>query len=195
MIAIDEVLISDEVVQEYFVCDLQKCKGGCCVDGDAGAPLTEQEMKQLDQIFDMIEPYLTNESKNTIKQKGLYYYDKTFDWVTPTIENGMCAYGFKDATGLVKCAIEQAYNDKKIDWKKPISCHLFPIKISHSEDGQYTYVNYEPRKTLCKPACELGNQLKIPVYIFLKEPLIRKFGQAFYDTLYATAKQINDQNI
>lgn len=189
MIAIDNILVSDEIVQEQFVCDLQKCKGGCCVDGDAGAPLTKEEMKQLDQIFSIVESYLTDEGKNIIKKEGFYRNDKSFGWVTPTIANGMCAYGYTDDNGIVKCGIEQAYNDGKIDWKKPISCHLFPVKISNSKDREYTYVNYEPREILCKPACKLGTQLKIPVYIFLKEAIIRKFGQAFYDTLHATAKQ------
>lgn len=189
MIAIDNILISDEIIQEHFVCDLQNCKGGCCVDGDAGAPLTSTEMDQLNQIYDIIQPYLTAEGKKEIEQNGRYHYDKSFGWVTPTIANGMCAYAYKDNAGIVKCGIEQAYNDKKIDWKKPISCHLFPIKISNSKDGEYQYVNYEPRETLCKPACKLGVQLKTPVYVFLKEAIIRKFGQAFYDTLQATAKQ------
>lgn len=189
MIAIDNILISDEIIQEHFVCDLQQCKGGCCVDGDAGAPITEEEKQQLDKNFDTIQSYLTAEAKEIIQQKGRYDYNKSFGWVTPTIANGMCAYGYKNETGIVKCSIEQAYNDKKIDWKKPISCHLFPIKITHSKNEEYIYVNYEPRETLCKPACKLGNTLKIPVYLFLKEALTRKFGQEFYDTLEATAKQ------
>ena len=191
MIAIDNILVSDEVVQQHFVCDLQKCKGGCCVDGDAGAPLAAEEMEKLNQVFDAVEPYLTAEGKKIIQQTGRYQYDKFFGWVTPTISNGMCAYGYKDATGVVKCSIEQAYNDRKTDWKKPISCHLFPIKMAHSENGKYEYVNYEPRETLCAPACKLGTSLKVPVYIFLKEPLIRKFGVSFYDILKATAKHIN----
>ena len=195
MIAIDNVLISDEVVQEYFVCNLQKCKGGCCVDGDAGAPLTAEEMEKLNQVFDTIRPYLTAEGEAIIQTHGRYGYDKSFGWVTPTISNGMCASGYEDATGVVKCSIEQAYNDKKIDWKKPISCHLFPIKIAYSENNTYEYVNYEPRETLCAPACKLGASLKVPVYIFLKEPLIRKFGISFYDALDATAKHINDQEV
>lgn len=189
MIAIDNILISDEIIQEHFVCDLQQCKGGCCVDGDAGAPVTENEMKQLDKIYDTIEPYLTSEGKKEIEQNGRYRYDKTFGWVTPTINNGMCAYVYKDASGIVKCNIEKAYNDKKINWKKPISCHLFPIKISQSEDGENQYVNYEPRETLCKPACKLGSHLKMPVYIFLKEALIRRFGQEFYTALENIAQQ------
>lgn len=195
MIVIDNILISDEVLQKHFVCDLQKCKGGCCVDGDAGAPITEEEMEKLNQTFNIIEPYLTTEGKKMIQQIGRYQYNKFFGWVTPTISSGMCVYGYTDMSGIVKCTIEQAYNDKKIDWKKPISCHLFPIKITHSKNDKYTFVNYEGRATLCTPACKLGASLKIPVYIFLKESLIRKFGASFYEALEATAKHLNEDKI
>ncbi|HTM93764.1 MAG TPA: DUF3109 family protein [Flavisolibacter sp.] len=182
MIAIDNVLISDDVIEAKFVCDLHKCKGGCCEDGDAGAPLEKEEKKNLDENFDVIKPYLTKEGLKEIEQQGKYLYDREFGWVTPTVGGKICAYGFRDAQGIIKCGIEQAYYDGKLQWKKPISCHLYPIKISKSKT--YTNVNYEPRDVLCKPACTLGKKLKLPVYQFLKEAIIRKFGNEFYNTLH-----------
>jgi len=190
MIAIDKILVSDLVVEEQFVCDLNKCKGGCCEDGEAGAPLQKDEIRILDKIYDKVEPYLTKEGIKEIQHSGRYQYNKQFGWVTPTIEGQMCAYGFRDKQGVIKCGIEQAYYDGKVDWKKPISCHLFPIKIKNSRDGETTFVNYEPREDLCQAACTFGKKLKVPVYVFLKEALIRKFGEEFYAALEATAKHL-----
>jgi hypothetical protein len=132
-------------------------------------------------------PYLSKESEAVIKEQGNYIYDKEFGWVTPTVSSGMCAYGIKDSQGIVKCGIEQAYNDGKISWRKPISCHLFPVKIKKSKRGNSELVNYEPREDLCKAACSLGKKLKVPVHIFLKEALLRKYGSDFYEALCATA--------
>ncbi|HEV7620713.1 MAG TPA: DUF3109 family protein, partial [Flavisolibacter sp.] len=112
-------------------------------------------------------------------------FDREFGWVTPTINGKICAYGFRDSYGIIKCGIEQAYNDGKLNWKKPISCHLYPIKTTQNKN--YINVNYEPRDVLCRPACALGKKLKLPVYQFLKEALIRKFGNEFYETLHQIA--------
>ena len=185
MIAIDNVLVSDDVIEAKFVCDLHKCKGGCCEDGDAGAPLEKKEMQIIEENFKQIAPYLSPEGSDVIKNKGKFLYDKGFGWVTPTINNAICAYGFRDKQGIIKCGIEAAYNDGKLNWKKPISCHLFPIKTTRTKD--YTMVNYEPREVLCNPGCVLGKKVKMPVYQFLKESLIRKFGEAFYNTLHQIA--------
>ncbi len=185
MIAIDNVLISDDVIEAKFVCDLHKCKGGCCEDGDAGAPLEREEKKILDQNFDSVRPYLSKQGLTEIERQGKYLYDREFGWVTPTVDGKICAYGYRDDNGIIKCAIEQAYNDGKVSWKKPISCHLYPIKISKRKE--YTNVNYEPRDVLCKPACALGKKLKLPVYQFLKEAIVRKFGNVFYTTLHQIA--------
>ena len=187
MIIIEDTLISDLVIEKQFVCDLIKCKGGCCVDGDAGAPLEKSELDELVQAYDAILPYLSEESKAELSRKGLYEYDQEFGWVTPTIESGMCAYGIRENTGIVKCGIEQAYNDNKISWKKPISCHLFPIRIKKSKSGKSDIVNFEPREKLCNAACTLGKRLKMPVHVFLKDALIRKYGNEFYESLCATA--------
>jgi hypothetical protein len=185
MIAIDNVLVSDDVIEAKFVCDLHKCKGGCCEDGDAGAPLEKDERKALDENFNVIKPYLTKEGLNEIERQGKYLFDREFGWVTPTVGGKICAYGLRDEHGIIKCGIEQAYYDGKLEWKKPLSCHLYPIKISKSKN--YTNVNYEPRDVLCRPACTLGKKLKLPVYQFLKEAIVRKFGDEFYSTLHQIA--------
>ena len=193
MIAIDNILVSDEIISEQFVCDLNKCKGGCCVDGDAGAPLADEELKNINEVYDAVLPYLTEESKMELKRQGKYVYDREFGWVTPTIASKVCVYGITDKNGIVKCGIEQAYNDGKVKWKKPISCHLFPIRIQKSKNKQTDYVNYEPREDLCQAACSLGKKLKVPVYIFLKDALIRKYGTEFYESLEATAKHLESK--
>ncbi len=183
MIAIDNILVSDEVVEAQFVCDLSKCKGGCCEDGDAGAPLTDEELDRVKESFDAVIPYLTPAGKAEIEKQGLFRYDADFGWVTPTVNGGVCAYGYRDEQGIIKCSFEQAYNEGRITWKKPISCHLYPIKIKKSKRTDYEMVNYEPRESLCSPGCALGEKLKVPVYVFLKESIVRKYGQEFYDVL------------
>jgi hypothetical protein len=186
LIAIDKVLISDEIVEEQFVCDLDKCKGGCCEDGEAGAPLEKQELKLLNQYYETVKPYLTPAGIAELEKQGNYVYHQEFGWVTPTIKGQMCAYGYKDKKGIIKCGIEQAYNDGKIDWKKPISCHLYPIRITKTRNNEM--LNYEPREDLCSPACVLGRKLKVPTYVFLKESIIRKYGEEFYNVLSQVAK-------
>lgn len=192
MIAIDNVLASDELVEEAFVCDLTACKGACCVDGDAGAPLDNKELKNIDEVFDKVTPYLGKESLKEINSQGRYVYDREFGWVTPTINGAICVYAIKDQAGIVKCGIEQAFLDGKINWKKPISCHLFPVVVKKSSDGVTQFANYQPREDHCKAACALGKKLKVPVYRFLKEPLIRRFGNEFYEALEATAEYRNN---
>lgn len=193
MLVIGNVLVSDQVISEQFVCDLSKCKGACCVDGDAGAPLEKVEMEKIDEIFNIVEPYLGAEGKDEIKKQGKYIFDDEFGWVTPTIKGKMCAYGIIDDKGIVKCGIEQAYLDGLTDFRKPISCHLFPVIVDKSKSQTTEYVNYAPREDHCKAACALGKKLKVPVYKFLKEPLVRKFGQEFYDALEATAVHIKSK--
>ncbi|MEO6914801.1 MAG: DUF3109 family protein [Chitinophagaceae bacterium] len=187
MIAIENVLFSDEIIDEQFVCDLNKCKGGCCEDGDAGAPLEKAELAEMDKIYNIVKPYLTKEGIAEIEKNGRYIYSQEFGWVTPTIEGKICAYGLRDKKGIIKCGIEQAFLEGKITWKKPVSCHLFPVRIKKTRS--YINVNYEPRDTLCATACELGKKLKVPVYVFLKESLIRKFGEEFYSVLEEVAKR------
>jgi hypothetical protein len=195
LIAIGNILVSDLVIEEQFVCDLHQCKGGCCEDGDAGAPLEKEEMDQLNKVYDVVKPYLSAAGIREIEGSGCYQYDREFGWVTPTVDGRICAYGFRDRGGVIKCGIEQAYNEGKLGWKKPISCHLYPLRVKKTR--AHEVLNYEPRESLCKPACGLGKKLKIPAYVFLKEALIRKYGKDFYSALeqvagrYFEKKKIN----
>lgn len=185
MIVIENTLVSDDIVEKQFVCDLTKCKGGCCEDGDAGAPLDDDELQTVLDSYEKIMPYLTPAAIKEIEKKGKYVYNREFGWVTPTLDsdNEICVYGFRDEKGIIKCAFEQAYYDGLIPWKKPISCHLYPIIATKGKNGDYDRLNYEPRETMCKPACSFGKKLKVPAYEFLKEPLIRKYGEEFYELL------------
>ena len=192
MIAIDNVLLSDEVVQEQFVCDLNACKGGCCVDGDCGAPLTDEEADIIAGIYPKIKSYLLPEYITEIERQGTHVIDDEYGLVTPTVDGGICTYAYRDEANIVKCGIEKAWKDGVVDFQKPISCHLFPIRVT-SNPG-YELVNYEPRKKLCKPACKLGRQLKVPVYKFLKDSITRKWGKEFYETLEAVAVKMNSGN-
>lgn len=197
MIVIDNMLISDDVVEKQFVCDLAKCKGGCCEDGDAGAPLGDNELQILQDSYEKIKPYLTDAAIKEIERKGKYVHSDEFGWVTPTLEseNEICVYGRRDEKGIIKCAFEQAYHDGVITWKKPVSCHLYPIIAKKGKDSEYENVNYAPREILCRPGCRLGEKLKVPAYQFLKEALIRKYGEAFYELLdrIATKRMIKEK--
>jgi hypothetical protein len=188
MIAIGNVLLGDEIAEEHFVCDLDRCKGGCCVDGDCGAPLTEEETVILADIYQDIKPYLCADYIPEIEKQGTHTIDIQYGNVTPAVNGGICVYGYTDEKGTVKCAIEKAWKAGKTDFRKPISCHLFPIRVI--EHPGYEALNYEPRETLCQPACTLGRKLKVPVYVFLKEPLIRKYGTEFYEALEAVAENL-----
>jgi hypothetical protein len=189
VVAIEQVLISEEVLEKKFVCDLGKCKGGCCEEGDAGAPLEDAELELMVELYEKVKPYLTPESVAEIERKGKYVYHREFGWVTPTLgdDREICVYGRRDEKGIIKCAFEQAYNDGVIAWKKPISCHLYPIISTKGKNGNFDRLNYEPREKLCKPACSLGEKLQVPVYAFLKEPLIRLYGEDFYRELESVA--------
>lgn len=188
MIAIGNVLVSDEVLQEQFVCDLEKCKGGCCEDGDAGAPISEAEKTEIDNAFEAVSKKLSKHALRIINKTGRYEFTEEFGWVTPTIGNGMCVYGRREEGGAIKCLFEEAYNEGKTTWKKPISCHLFPIKIKPSiGPEEVEYMNYMPRQGLCDPGCRFGRKLKVPVFRFLKEPILRRYGPDFFEALEATA--------
>lgn len=186
MVAIGSILVSDEIFTEQFVCDLEVCKGGCCEEGDAGAPLTDQEAKDMAKVYPVIEPLLSDPAKEEIRKQGFYETSEEFGKVTPTINGGLCVYGYRDQRGIIKCAIDDLFRKGATKIQKPISCHLYPIRVIE-EDG-YIALNYEPRPGLCDPACRLGRSLKMPVYQFLKKPLIRRFGEEFYEALEATAK-------
>jgi hypothetical protein len=180
MILIENTCISDDIEDQEFVCNLDKCKGACCVEGDSGAPLDEDELAILDEIYPEVAPYLTEAGKKVIAMEGTWTKDSDGDYVTPIINGRECAYAIYDKKGILKCGIEEAYNDGKISYKKPISCHLYPIRVTKYE--QYHALNYD-RWEICSPACSLGQQLKVPVYKFLKDPLVRAYGEDWYRQL------------
>lgn len=186
MIVIDDKYISDELVEKNFVCNLTACKGACCVAGDCGAPLEEAELKILKKIYPKIKPYLREEGIREIEQTGLHTWDDEHGHVTPIVNGAICAYATVDEGGHVGCGIEKAHKDGVVDFKKPISCHLYPIRITKYES--FEAVNYD-KWSICKPACKLGNQLQVPVYKFLREAITRKYGAEFYDVLDRIAQK------
>lgn len=181
MIQVGEILVSDDIKEVEFVCNLEKCKGACCVEGDLGAPLEEDELETMKSIQNAIKPYLTKEGLAAIKEQGPYILDEDGDYSTPTIGGKECAYALYDRKGVLKCGIEQAYLDGKVEFRKPISCHLYPIRITKNKKG-FEAVNYH-KWSICSAACTLGQSLQVPLYKFLKDPLIRKYGQDWYDEL------------
>lgn len=182
MIEIDNTLVSDDLLERRFVCDLAVCKGACCVEGDSGAPLDEEELEMLDECYDEVKPYMRKEGVEVIEKEGLYVVDFDQEFVTPLVNGAECAYVTFDDNGTAKCAIEQAYIDGKTTWKKPISCHLYPVRLSQLKE--YTAVNYHEWH-ICSDACDCGKNLDVKVYKFLKEPLTRKFGEEWFEKLEA----------
>lgn len=181
MIAIDKTLVSEDLLEKRFVCDLNACKGACCVAGDSGAPLEEEELEVLDSIIEQVKPYMVKKGIRAIEKHGAYVIDEDGDYTTTLVsEKAECAFVYFDETNTAKCAIERAYYEGKISWKKPISCHLYPVRISKYK--RYDAVNYS-HWDICKPACECGKKLDVPVYRFLKEPLIRKYGKDWFNQL------------
>jgi hypothetical protein len=189
MILIQEkILVSLEVIEEQFLCNLDACKGACCWEGDSGAPLEKEELKTLDRIYETVKPYLRPEGLAAIEKQGKYVLFEEGNYkehATPLVDNAACAYMTIDKQGIAKCGIEQAYLDGKTDFKKPISCHLYPIRITNYDNVDA--VNYE-RWDICSAACTAGKKAKLPVYQFLKEPFIRKYGEAAYKELDEVAK-------
>ena len=180
MIIIQETVVSDDIADNFFVCNLEACKGACCVEGDLGAPLETAELTILEAEYANIAPYLTAAGRAAIAAQGLYIKDWEDDYSTTTIDDRECAYALYDERGILKCGIEQAYLAGATTFKKPISCHLYPIRIT-KYDG-FEALNYD-RWGICNPACAFGDKLGVKVYQFLKEPLERKYGAAWYAEL------------
>lgn len=176
MFQLGKTIVSEEILEEFFVCNLKACKGMCCVDGDAGAPLDKEETKILDEIYPKIKPLLRKEAIKSIEQQGTWIETPYGEFETPLIDGKDCVYVIFDKKTAL-CGIEQAYNQGIINWKKPISCHLYPIRIK--EFTEFISVNYD-RWDICNPACNFGQELGVPVYKFVKEALIRKFGEDWY---------------
>ena len=192
MIAIGKTLVSLDVIEEQFVCDLQKCKGECCIAGDSGAPLEESELQEIDKYFEVVKPYLQPEAIESIEKLGQYLVDSDNDWVTPLVHGHReCAYTVFE-NGIAKCSFEKAYLEGKIPWRKPISCHLYPIRITKLKS--YDAINYD-RWDICGDACKLGKNLKVPVYKFLKDSLIRKYGEEWYEQLTIAAQMLEEKKV
>lgn len=187
MFQIGKTLISEEIIENDFVCNLSKCKGECCISGDAGAPLEATEVAQIEALYPKIAPYLREEGIAAIKKQGTTITSPQGELETPLVEGEECAYVIFDENNTALCGIEAAYNNGDIDFKKPISCHLYPIRAKNY--SEFTAVNYH-RWGVCSDACSLGKELKVPIYKFVKEALIRKFGKNWYEALEKTANTI-----
>lgn len=192
MIQIDDKLISLDVVEKFFCCDINSCLGQCCIDGDAGAPITEEEKKKIEELLPQLRQYLSPQALEIIDKQGVSYIDEDGDLVTSIVNGQDCVFTTYAPGGLCLCAIEKLYREGKTDFKKPISCHLYPIRAT--EYSTFTALNYH-RWKICKPACALGKKLNMRVYEALKEPLIRAYGERWYEELELTAKEyLKSQN-
>jgi len=186
MISIKNTLISEDLLEKEFVCDLSACKGACCVEGDGGAPLDENELNILEEIYEDVKPYMDEKGIEGVKDQGNWVIGEDGGKETPILNGKECVYVFFDKDNYAKCAIEAAYRDGKIAYKKPISCELYPVRIQSYPE--FDAVNYH-KWHICKPACECGAKLKVPVYKFLREPLIKKYGEDWYKGLEFAAEK------
>jgi len=185
MFQLGKTIISEDILEKDFVCNLNACKGACCVVGDAGAPLEKGETKILEEIYHKIKPFLRKEGIKSIETQGAFITTESGELETPLIEGEECAYVFFDEKGTALCAIEKAYTKGIVNWRKPISCHLYPIRIK--EYSEFSALNYN-KWHICDDACALGKELQVPVYKFVKEALIRKFGEHWYAELEKVAQ-------
>lgn len=190
MIEIEGKIVSRDVFEKQFVCDLKKCKGACCVAGDSGAPLTREELEILDAEFESIRPFLRPEGTAAIEKHGVAVVDAEGDLTTTLVNGNECAFVVFDGNGTALCGIEQAHAAGATSFLKPVSCHLYPIRIKQYPD--FDAVNYD-KWEICNPACQLGDALKVPVYKFLKTSLIRKYGADWYAQLLAAAALLQKQ--
>lgn len=184
MIQIANTLLSDEIFEAQFICDLCKCKGQCCVDGESGAPLTREEHDKIEEILPVIWDDLSPKAQQLISEQGISYNDTDGELVTSIVNGEECVFTYYDENGICKCAIDTAYREGRIAVQKPISCHLYPIRLTDYAD--YTAVNYH-QWSICRPAVKLGRKEGVPLYRFLREPLIRRFGEEWYNEVCEAA--------
>lgn len=184
MIQIAKTLLSDDIFEAQFICDLCKCKGQCCVDGESGAPLTREEHDQIQAILPEIWDDLSPKAQELISEQGISYTDTDGELVTSIVNGEECVFTYYDENGICKCAIDTAYREGRIAVQKPISCHLYPIRLTDYAD--YTAVNYH-QWSICRPAVKLGRKEGVPLYRFLREPLIRRFGEEWYNEVCEAA--------
>ena len=184
MVEIEDKIISDELFEKKFVCDLQKCKGGCCVEGDSGAPLKSKEIKEIATNLSIIKSEMSTKGLNAIKNNDFHYVDSDGDKVTKLVDGKECVFVVFDKNNIAKCSIESAFRKNKINFNKPISCHLYPVRVKKYDS--FTAINVDSWH-VCKPACECGTELNVPVFKFLKDAIVRSWGSDFYhhlDSLY-----------
>ncbi len=192
MIQIDNTIISFDLFNQKFVCDLATCKGLCCIEGDSGAPLDWAEIDILEEILPQIWDDLSLVSQNLIKKQGVYYIDQEDEPVTSIVNGRECVFTYTDDQGVCKCAIEKAFREGKIDFYKPVSCHLYPVRLQ--KNNQFTAVNVH-KWSVCECARANGKNLNVPIYKFLKEPLIRKFGAEWYSQVEIAAQELVKANL
>jgi len=192
MIEIGRTILSQAIFDQHFVCDLLKCKGACCVEGDSGAPLTPEEANIIEKEYPNFEKYLPEHHKKEIQKQGFSMIDEDGDLVTPLVNKRQCAYSFHDENGILKCSIEKAFFEGKSQFRKPVSCHLFPIRIT--EYKRFDAINYQ-ELDICKPGRECGKSQKVKLYRFLKEPLIRKYGEEWYKEVEIAGEYFEEQKI
>ena len=186
MIQIDDTLISLDVIERKFICDITQCKGACCIESDSGAPLDKEEYDILHKLLPEVWDDLSPEAQKIIEKQGVGYVDSDGDLVTSIVNNKDCVFTYYDEKGTCLCAVEKAYREGRVDFYKPISCHLYPIRIKVYDT--FRAVNYN-KWNLCKAAEVLGAKEGVPIYKFLKEPLVRKFGEAWYGELELVAEE------
>ena len=191
LIEIKDKVVSLDVFEKKFVCDLNACKGACCIEGDSGAPLTTDEIDIIEDHLDVIQAYMRPEGIAAVEKTGVFYMDDDNEPVTTLINGAECAFVNFDANGTAKCAIEQAHLDGKLDFKKPLSCHLYPIRVM--KYSEFEALNYNEWH-ICKPACACGEQLQVPVFRFLKEPIIRGFGEDFFREMEVVEKELKNRD-
>ena len=187
MFQLGKTIVSEDILEKDFVCNLSACKGACCIDGDAGAPLDKSEAQVLKSIYPKIKPFLRKEGIEAIEEQGTHITTEENELETPLIDGADCAYVIFDEHKTALCAIEEAYNQGDVDWKKPVSCHLYPVRVK--DYSEFSAVNYH-HWHICDDACQLGTELQVPVYKFVKEALIRKFGEDWYTELEKTAEKL-----
>jgi hypothetical protein len=187
MFQLGKSIVSEELLEKEFVCNLGACKGACCVEGEAGAPVTDAEVLVLKEIYPKIKSFLRPEGIAAIEAQGTHIVSDLGDLETPLVEGRECAYVTFNENGTASCGIEVAYKAGVVDFRKPISCHLYPVRIQ--EYSEFSAVNYH-KWPICNDACTLGKELKVPVYKFVKEALIRRFGEAWYGELEKIASDM-----
>ncbi len=191
MFQIGKTLVSESLIDHDFVCNLSACKGACCVEGEAGAPLTKDEAKWLKNNHSKIEPFLPKNGQEALKAQGPFIKMDTGEYETPLVNGRECIYTHFEPDGSAHCGIERAHQAGIVDMKKPVSCHLYPVRVQ--DYSEFSAVNYH-RWAICSDACTLGASLKVPVYQFVKEALIRRFGADWYEELTVVAKTYREQN-